>query len=492
MRKYAVWLVIAVGLLVGGVVWLALQEPAARDVSAETIEASGIVQVHDVTVASELGGRVAQVLVEEGGVVRTGQPVVCLDTALINAQIAIARAAVEAAEAGLRQARAGARPTQIAVAQAQLRQAEAGLLAAQQAVTDTQALVETPQDVILQIAVMRKQLDAAQHRLAEAAAQKDALEITKGAFDDAYARFDGGGRRRFLVRSGTVSDLLEHLPSEIRDQLPPDWADHLPTTGDHTAAYGDYELHLVDGAYELYVWKTIAFPLEAHLLPNLWWKSWVGVNSASAQVDALEAQLNHLYTVRAEPQDLVTGLHQAMAAQAELEAQVKMAEAQLEALQTGLTAEELAVVEAKVQQAHAGLEAMLRQREMLTVTAPISGTVTEVLITPGEVAARGAPLLTLADLTKLMITVYVSEPDVVHVKLGQPVEIRVDSFPDQIFMGSVEHIADEAEFTPRNVSTKEERQNLVFAVDVRVDNPEGSLKPGMPADVRFLNGDLGQ
>lgn len=492
MRKHIIWLVIAMILLGGGVIWLALREPAAEEAFVPALEASGIVQVHEISVASELGGRVAQVLVEEGESVQTGQPVVRLDTALVDAQIAVARAAVEAAEAGLRQARAGARPTQIAVARAQLRQAEAGLRAAQQAVTDTQALVETPQDVILQIAVARKQLDAAQHRLAEATAQKDAVEITKGAFDDAYARFDGGGRYRFLVQHGALSDLINNLPTEIRDQLPPDWADHLPDIGEHTFAYGDYELHLVDGAYELYLWKTITFPLEAHLLPNLWWQSWVGVNGATAQVAALKAKLNHLYAVRSDPQDLVTRLHEAMATQAELNAQVMMAKAQLEAMQAGLTAEELAVIEARVQQAHAGLEALLRQREMLTLTAPISGTVIEVLVTPGEVAAQGAPLLTLADLTELTVTVYVPEPELVRIRLGQAVEIYVDSFPDRVFTGSVAHIADEAEFTPRNVSTKEERQNLVFAVEIRIDNVGGSLKPGMPADVRFLSDGSGQ
>ena len=70
--------------------------------------------------------------------------------------------------------------------------------------------------------------------------------------------------------------------------------------------------------------------------------------------------------------------------------------------------------------------------------------------------------------------------------LGGRVEIRVDSFPGQLFLGTVSRIADQAEFTPRNVSTQEERVNLVFAVEIELANEDGLLKPGMPADVRFL------
>jgi HlyD family secretion protein len=73
------------------------------------------------------------------------------------------------------------------------------------------------------------------------------------------------------------------------------------------------------------------------------------------------------------------------------------------------------------------------------------------------------------------------------VQIAQEVQITVDSFPGQIFAGYVSRIGDRAEFTPRNVATPEERLNTFYAVEIRVDNPQGLLKPGMPADAQFID-----
>jgi HlyD family secretion protein len=93
--------------------------------------------------------------------------------------------------------------------------------------------------------------------------------------------------------------------------------------------------------------------------------------------------------------------------------------------------------------------------------------------------------MTLARLSDLTITVYVPEDRYGQLSLGDTVKISVDSFPGESFQGTVVHIADRAEFTPRNVQTAEGRRTTVFAVEVAVENPLGELKPGMPADVCF-------
>jgi multidrug resistance efflux pump len=93
--------------------------------------------------------------------------------------------------------------------------------------------------------------------------------------------------------------------------------------------------------------------------------------------------------------------------------------------------------------------------------------------------------LVLGELDKLTITVYVPENRYGEIRLGQKVQFTVDSFPGKIFTGSVSRIADQAEFTPRNVQTAEGRSTTVFAVDITVDDPAADLKPGMPADVTF-------
>ena len=121
----------------------------AQSTGGELLGASGIIQAEDVQIASERGGRVATLLVNQGDRVAAGEPVLQLDTTQIDAQIEAAQAAVALAKAGLAQAKAGARPGQIVIAQAQLAQAQAAQIAAMRAVSDTMALVENPQDIRL-------------------------------------------------------------------------------------------------------------------------------------------------------------------------------------------------------------------------------------------------------------------------------------------------------------------------------------------------------
>jgi len=118
--------------------------------------------------------------------------------------------------------------------------------------------------------------------------------------------------------------------------------------------------------------------------------------------------------------------------------------------------------------------------------SPIAGTVTRVPMHPGEVTTPGQTVVAVADLTSLDLVVYVLEKDLGEVQVGQEVIVRVDPFPDREFHGVVTSTNPHAEFTPRNVQTQEDRLNLVFGVKVRVDNPDNTLKPGMPADATFL------
>jgi HlyD family secretion protein len=120
------------------------------------------------------------------------------------------------------------------------------------------------------------------------------------------------------------------------------------------------------------------------------------------------------------------------------------------------------------------------------IYSPINGTVLDTNLEVGEMAFPGTPILTLADLTRPWMYVYVNEVKLGHVKLGQKAMISVDSFPDKKFSGNVITISNKAEFTPKTIQTKEERVKLVFAVKIAIDNPDMSLKPGMPADAEII------
>lgn len=117
--------------------------------------------------------------------------------------------------------------------------------------------------------------------------------------------------------------------------------------------------------------------------------------------------------------------------------------------------------------------------------APLAGVVTRVPVHKGEVATPGQTILALADLSQLDLTAYVLERDLGGVKVGQQVQVTADPFPGRIFNGVVTSTNQTAEFTPRNVQTKADRLNLVFGVNIRVDNHDSALKPGMPADATF-------
>ncbi len=129
--------------------------------------------------------------------------------------------------------------------------------------------------------------------------------------------------------------------------------------------------------------------------------------------------------------------------------------------------------------------------ENAVLYSPIDGTVLDTNIEVGEIAFPGTPILTIADLTRPWMYIYVNEKKLGLVKIGQQVKVFIDSFPDRVFPGKVVSISNKAEFTPKTIQTKDERVKLVFAVKVMIENPDMILKPGMPADAEIImSGDI--
>ena len=120
------------------------------------------------------------------------------------------------------------------------------------------------------------------------------------------------------------------------------------------------------------------------------------------------------------------------------------------------------------------------------IKSPTSGIILSKNTEEGEVVLPGNSLLTIGDLSKPWVKIYIKETDLGRVKLGQKAEVKIDTYPDKVFEGKVTYISNQAEFTPKNIQTKEERVKLVFGIKVSLDNPLQILKPGMPADVSLL------
>jgi len=115
--------------------------------------------------------------------------------------------------------------------------------------------------------------------------------------------------------------------------------------------------------------------------------------------------------------------------------------------------------------------------------SPVKGKVVSRQYEPGEIAAPGAPVVSVSDLNDLTIKVYLPEIYLGRIKLGDSVFIAVDSYPGKSFSGKIVNISDKAEFTPKNVQTKQERVKQVFALKIACDSQGGMLKPGLPCDV---------
>jgi HlyD family secretion protein len=162
--------------------------------------------------------------------------------------------------------------------------------------------------------------------------------------------------------------------------------------------------------------------------------------------------------------------------------------AQANAASLDLRQQDVHVAEAAVREATANVRRLETQVAELRVFAPLDATVLTKAVEVGEVVSASKPLVLLGDLDHPWIKVYVTATEVGRVTLGAPARILADSFPQQPFRGTVTWIADQAEFTPKNIQTKEERVNLVYAVKITIANAERQLKAGMTADAELRIG----
>lgn len=139
--------------------------------------------------------------------------------------------------------------------------------------------------------------------------------------------------------------------------------------------------------------------------------------------------------------------------------------------------------DARRSEAEAGVAEAQSTLDDLTIKAPATGTILSRFVDQGEVVNAGTPLLDLVDLDRLYLQVYVPEPLIGRIRLGLPAKVYTDAYPDQPFDATVRYIASEAEFTPKQVQTKDERVKLVYAVRLYFnENPDHRLTPGLPAD----------
>lgn len=410
------------------------------------LRASGSVEAVEVVVAAEVAGRVELVMAGEGELVKVGDSLIILDDELLQAQRARAAAAVETAKAALRNAEANLAVMDV---QAEITHRAARLedLPARQDAWQVVApgefelpiwYFERPEE----IEAAEAEVEAALEGLEEEKANLEELldDSTMKDLLEAEARLVNA-RSRFLV----ADEVLERARRARDDEELEDYAEQFYDAAEDEleAAQSDYEQNLSDKEAEdlLEVRARLAVAQERY-------------DSARDRLAELQG--------------------------GEFSLQVRAAEQSLEQAQAVI-----AQAEAALRQASAELAVISLQLEKYTLYAPTSGVVATRNIEPGEVVQPGVTLMSLYQLDQMNITVFVPEDRYGRIRLGQRAIVTVDSFPQETFTATVIRVADQAEYTPRNVQTDEGRRTTVFAIELVLEDPTGRLKPGMPADVDF-------
>ncbi len=462
--------------------------------------ASGNIEAEEVAVASPIGGRIIEITSEEGEEVAIDHLLLRLDQQALLAQregltaaVAQAQAAVDTAQAQLDLAYAGATEAEKAAAEAAVSAAQGAVMAAEAALAQAEIVADssrTVEGVESSVAMAEASLAQAEGAVAAAEANVELAEAERsrllaGARPEEIAMYQG-----YLTQANSQYLYVEDIHTELIDNeiggRPEERARFQSDSarGARDAAQAQLDLARAGAtSYEGAAATAAVNGAQAQLL------------IAQAGVDAAEAALAQAQAAPLTSRDQVlmadTGVDAAAAQLQIAQGQLAQAEAFLAGLEVGSSAEQIAVLSAQVAGAKAAQAAALASLKALdielahgAVTAPAGGVISERLVHAGELAIPGAPLFILADLDQVTLTVYVPEADLGRVALGQAVEVTVDSY-DHSFAGVVSHIATQAEFTPMNVQTQEERVHMVFAVKVLLENSDHQLKPGMPADALF-------
>jgi multidrug resistance efflux pump len=431
--------IIIVAVLMG----LALS--ACTQIEADRLSASGNLSAKDVTIAPESGGKVASVAVEEGQSVTTGQTLFQLDDAYSIVQRDQAAAAVKSAEAAVESAQKQAASAQaqyeLALQNAQAQEVQSRANTWGESVPNNfRPAWYFQKEEMIQAA--EQQVSAAESDLASAQTDLEAEQEKASTKDflaaetrlaEAQAAYENA--QLTLTQSQTSGS--EDLKTAAQEKL--DAAD-----AELEAARLDYEQMLSSSAAEAIV------------------KSRARVAVAQSTLDNARNALSALQT--GEESQQVTA---AKAAADAANSAANQAEAALEQAQQALKLAEL-------------------QLERTTVSAPMDGVILTRNLEEGEMIAAGGTVIRMAKLDTLELVVYIAEDLYGRVKIGDSVTVSVDSYPNEVFSGQITQIADEAEYTARNVQTEQGRKSSVYAIKIQVENPDLKLKPGMPADAEFI------
>jgi multidrug resistance efflux pump len=539
-RRRLIPIVLVIALAAGGLYYALGRAGAASD--SRTF--SGTIEADQVDLTTEVSGVVEQVA-EEGAPVKAGDTLIVLNTDLLKAQLAQAQAAQQAAEANLALTSAGAREQDLAQAQAAVDQAQAQRDGAARAWQNTQASTVVTQALVLQDAASRSYADALktlgnpQDLDTQVVQATTARDTAQAALTQAQVNAQATRDRLSLAKTQAEAQVqqaaLALTQAQARYAQAKEYWQTAQDTGNdpvvpsvtNSATGKKSPNKLSDGQLASYYSQFVQAEAALHqaeqavataqaAADNAHQAEQTGVQAADEQLQAAQTglgnaqrALDHVRSIRANPQQLKTSADAALnqlntaragldAARLQRQSAIDSANAQLQAADAALAQarakldltragsrqEQIQAAAAQLAQAKAQVQQLTIQIAKGTIKAPADGIVQEKVISAGELASPGNVLLKLGSLAKVKLTIYVPEDRIgaLHVSQGVGAHVTVDSFAGRTFDGTITYIAPQAEFTPRNVQTKEERATTVFPVRIELPNPDGALKPGMAAD----------
>jgi membrane fusion protein YbhG len=207
------------------------------------------------------------------------------------------------------------------------------------------------------------------------------------------------------------------------------------------------------------------------------------VSQAQAELDGAQKDLDRMQGLLDRGSGTTKSRDDARTRRDVAAARLKGARETLARLKNGSRPEEIESARARVGVSDARMAQLDQQIKDAAVVSPTTGVVTEKIAQAGELLQAGSPLCVITDLADAWLTVYVGEPDLGRIRIGQEADVVTDD--GQSRKGRITFVASKAEFTPKNVQTRDERVKLVYKVKVGLDNRDGLFKPGMPAEARF-------
>ncbi len=208
------------------------------------------------------------------------------------------------------------------------------------------------------------------------------------------------------------------------------------------------------------------------------------LNAAQIDLDRFESLLQANAGSRKQRDDAKARVDVARERQRAAAERVGAARETLDRLRAGARPEEIDAARARVEAVDAQIASLQKTVSDAGVISPATGIVTQKLVDAGELIARGTPIVVVTDLDNAWANLFVPEPMIPRIKLGQAATIRTDAGGDGL-PGKITFVSPRAEFTPRNVQTADERSKLVYRIKVAVDNRAGILKQGMPVDAEL-------